>query len=100
MISKECAQYLVKEAQGFDAAKKFIGEVAPYAIGVPLVAGLGVGYLLSRGTSPSEASLDVTKQNIVRNELEEELALTERDLALRKMKRRLAEKAGRRDLFL
>jgi len=101
MIVKECAAYLSKDAQidFLGTTKKLFTTAAPYAIGIPLVAGLGVGYLLSRGTSPSEASLDITKQNIIRNELEEELALTERDLALRRMKKRLADKLGRKDIL-
>ena len=100
MISKECAAYFSKQAQGiYDTGKQLLGAAAPYALGIPVVAGLGAGYLLSRGTSPSEAGLELTKKNIIRNELEEELAVTERDLKLRRMRKRLAEKLGRRDLL-
>ena len=101
MISKECAAYLSKNAQlGFlEQGKKFLGTAGPYVLGVPLVAGLGAGYMLSRGTSPSDAQTSVMKKEIIRSELEEELALTTREAAMRKLRRRMAAKLGRRDLI-
>jgi hypothetical protein len=111
MISKQCAQYLTKTAAiGLpvigsymdvgELSKKIPAAMLPWVVGLVAAGGAGVGYLASRATSPDEAERDLMKKNILRGEVEAELALARRDLDTMRRKHLRETGAGRRDLAL